>query len=261
MQSSMVKWLLNSVAKQSSRNPIETIVFCLIIASFTYASLFRSLIESDFFKLQEIDFVQIISYPNTNEFVFLPKPVSISQASRIRLNQLIIKTQLDEPVNSILPHQSTIVSNNLGSLAKLQKLVEKEIYVSDGTNKLYYNDDLCYKFPGDSLCFSLTSPILEINATNSFCHSSSFGPYTDLNCDDSAMILNYVLNADGPYLAYTDAWVDNISNLRVDKFISNGKRSSVPAKKGSFAWFAFAISNLFFKVQELIQQADTIDIL
>ncbi|CAG8690670.1 35351_t:CDS:2, partial [Gigaspora margarita] len=253
----MVKWLLNSVAKQSSRNPIETIVFCLIIASFTYASIFRSLIESDFFKLKEIDFVQIISYPNTNEFVFLPKPDSINQASRIRLSQLLVKTQLDEPVISILPHQS----NNLESFVKLQELVEKEIYASDGTNKLYYNDDLCYKFPGDSLCFSLTSPILGINVTKPFCHSSSFIPSTDVNCDDSAVILNYVLNADGPYLAYADSWVNNVANLHVGKFASSGTRSSVPAKKGSFAWFAFAISSLFFKVQELIQQADTIDIL
>ncbi|RIB30838.1 hydroxymethylglutaryl-coenzyme A reductase-domain-containing protein [Gigaspora rosea] len=256
----MVKWLLNYVAKQSSRNPIETIVFCLIIASFTYASIFRSLIESDFFKLKEIDFVQVISYPNSNEFVFLSKPDSISQASRIRLSQLLVKTQLDEPVISILPHQS-IVSSNLESFVKLQELVEKEIYVSDGTNKLYYNDDLCYKFPGDSLCFSLTSPILGINVTKPFCHFSSFVPSTDVNCDDSAVILNYVLNADGPYLAYADSWVNNVANLHAGKFASSGTRSSVPAKKGSFAWFAFAICSLFFKVQELIQQADTIDIL
>ncbi|CAG8580502.1 25917_t:CDS:2, partial [Racocetra persica] len=249
----MATKLLNYVARQSSRNPFETIVFCLIIASITYASLFRSLIESDFFK-QEIDLVQIISYPNTNEFVFLSKRDSISQASRIRLNQVIIKTQLDEPDTSILPH-------NFESLARLQELAEKEIYVSDGTNKLYYNDDLCYKFPGDSLCFSLTSPAREINVTRPFCQHSSFGPLTDVNCDASTVILNYILNADGPYLAYTDAWVDNIVDLRVGQFASTGKRPYASAKKGSFAWFAFAISSIFFKIQELIQQADTIDIL
>ncbi|CAG8745700.1 28_t:CDS:2 [Cetraspora pellucida] len=249
MLSSTIKWLLNSAARQSSRNPFETIVFCLIIASITYASLFRSLIESDFFK-QEIDLVQIISYPNTNEFVFLSKRDSISQASRIRLNQVIINTQLDEPDTSILPHQQSIIQKNLESLTRLQELAEKEIYVSDGTNKLYYNDDLCYKFPGDSSCFSLTYAS-EINVTRPFCQPSSFVPLTDVNCDASTIILNYILNADGPYLAYTDAWVDNIVDLRVGQLASTGKRPYASAKKGSFAWFAFAIticvlSNGFF---------------
>ncbi|CAG8623602.1 64_t:CDS:2, partial [Racocetra fulgida] len=194
-----------------------------------------------FFK-QEVDLVQIISYPNTNEFVFLSKRDSISQASRIRLNQVIIKNHLDEPDTSILPHQqSSIIQKNFESLARLQELAEKEIYVSDGTNKLYYNDDLCYKFPGDSLCFSLTSPAREINVTRPFCQPSSFGPLTDVNCD---VILNYILNADGPYLAYTDAWVDNIIDLRVGQFASTGKRPYASAKKGSFPWFAFAITAL-----------------
>ncbi|CAG8585154.1 18240_t:CDS:2, partial [Cetraspora pellucida] len=187
---------------------------------------------SDFFK-QEIDLVQIISYPNTNEFVFLSKRDSISQASRIRLNQVIINTQLDEPDTSILPHQQSIIQKNLESLTRLQELAEKEIYVSDGTNKLYYNDDLCYKFPGDSSCFSLTYAS-EINVTRPFCQPSSFVPLTDVNCDASTVILNYILNADGPYLAYTDAWVDNIVDLRVGKLASTGKRPYASAKKVGF---------------------------
>ncbi|KAF0531188.1 hypothetical protein F8M41_011888 [Gigaspora margarita] len=83
-------------------------------------------------------------------------------------------------------------------------------------NKLYYNDDLCHKFPEDSLCFSLTSSALEINITKSFCQSSSFSSLIDLNCDDSDIILNYALNVDGPYLIYADAWMDRIINLYVD---------------------------------------------
>ncbi|CAG8467118.1 20667_t:CDS:2 [Gigaspora rosea] len=258
MLSSIVKRLLDSVAKLSSRNPIETIIFCMIVVSFTYTSLLKSLIESDFFKLQEIDFVQIISYPNTNKFVILSKSDSINQASRIRLNQFIIKTQLDEPVTSDLPHQPINFQKNLESFARLQELFEKGIYVSDGTNKLYYNDDLCYKFPGDSLCFSLTSSAFEINITKPFCQPSSFSPLTDLNCDDSDVILNYVLNADGPYLTYADAWMDSIINSYVEQFTSTGNR---PTEKSSFAWFAYVISDLFFKIQELIQQADIIDLL
>ncbi|RIB23203.1 hypothetical protein C2G38_893250 [Gigaspora rosea] len=206
MLSSIVKWF---VAKQSSRSSIEIIVFCLIIASFTYASLFRSPTESDFFNLQEIDFVQVISYLNTNEFVFLSKPDSISQASRIRLNQDILKTQLEEPITSILPHQPTNVQKRLESLARFQEVVEKEIYI-DRMNKLYYNDDLCYKFPGDSLFFSLTSVALIANVTKPFCQPSSFGSLADFNCGYSVVTLNYVLNVNGSCSAYADAWLTNL---------------------------------------------------
>ncbi|KAF0531193.1 3-hydroxy-3-methylglutaryl-coenzyme A reductase [Gigaspora margarita] len=178
---SIVKCLLDFITKLSSQNLIETIIFCMIVVSFTYTSLLKSLIESDFFKLQEIDFIQIISYPNINKFVFLSKSDSISQASQIRLNQFIIKTQKDD--ESITSNQPINFQKNLKSFTSLQELFEKGIYVSDGTNKLYYNDDLCHKFPEDSLCFSLTSSALEINITKPFCQPSSFSPLLDLNCD------------------------------------------------------------------------------
>ncbi|CAG8844026.1 7723_t:CDS:1, partial [Racocetra persica] len=150
MLSSIVKWLLDSVARQSSRSSIEIIVFYLIIASFIYGSLFRSPTEFDFFKVREIDFVQVISYPNTNEFVILSNPDLISQASRIRLNQVIVKTQLEEPIILIFPHQPTIVQKSLESFARFQELVEKRIYISDWTDKLYYNVDGPYSAYADT---------------------------------------------------------------------------------------------------------------
>ncbi|CAG8479534.1 7740_t:CDS:2 [Diversispora eburnea] len=114
------KNFLHSAAIKSSRNPIEMIVFCLIIASFSYASLFRSLMESEFFNTesyQKIDPIKVISYSNSNEFVNIGK----RDFANIHATRL------------------------LDSIMRFKEIIENEVFVTDGKSKFYYNDDLCYK--------------------------------------------------------------------------------------------------------------------
>ncbi|CAJ0913123.1 9986_t:CDS:2 [Entrophospora sp. SA101] len=108
MISSIAKKLLRYASKQSSKNPIEMIVFCLIIASFSYASLFQSLIESDL--LNDLsssstpsistsslnhhvkDNLKIISFPNTNKFIRLNEKIDYKDVENIQLTQINAET-------------------------------------------------------------------------------------------------------------------------------------------------------------------------
>ncbi|CAG8563729.1 8766_t:CDS:2, partial [Acaulospora morrowiae] len=260
---------LHSTAKQSSRSPIEMIVLCLIIASFAYASLFRSLIESDFFNTENyprINSVRAISRPNSNEFVTTEKRESINtQAVRLQLKQIIITTQQDdeEIVGLVAKESHEAVKSRISNVgggdggiwedqklselvSKFRRRVENELFILDGHAKYYYNDDLCYK--SNETCVALNSlPIGNIDSEKKV----------------TSLVLNYALNANSPYMAnLADAWEDKVVGLNVENFVVfNGKRLFPHAEKGSFAWLAFVAGSLVTNIQELIQKADTIDII
>src|SRR6266480_1969318 len=93
---STVKKALGTAASRSSRNPIEMIVFFLIIASFAYSSLFHSLTESEYFNEippfnDKIDSTKVIVHPGSNVFVPLAENELIAQASRTQLKRITIQ--------------------------------------------------------------------------------------------------------------------------------------------------------------------------
>lgn len=225
---STVKKALGAAASRSSRNPIEMIVFFLIIASFAYSSLFRSLTESEYFNEippfnDKIDSTKVIVHPGSNFFVPLAENELFTQAYRIQLKQITIQ------LKDLVGHKSQFFD-------KLQEFKEVIESTLEGNNKLYYNDILCLK---STKCFEINPSLLE-----TLSH--------ELNSSSSSHItLTYALEVNDPYLVNT--WEDKISGLHFDQFVSTGNKQPVLAEKGSFAWLAFAAGSLVFKIQELIQ--------
>ena len=230
---SVVKKVLGAAARQSSRNPIEMIVFFLIIASFTYASLFRSLTESEYFNEtpsfnDKLDSAKVIVHSGSNEFLPLAENELITQASRIHLKRINIQ------LKDLLKHGNQFFDK----LQEFKEVIEKETFALGGINKLHYNDILCLK---STKCLEVNSPLLE-------------SLFHELNSSSSSshIILTYALEFNNPYSV--NFWEDKISGLHFDQFVvSTGNGQPILAEKGSFAWLASAVGSLILKIQELIQ--------
>src|SRR6266542_5029014 len=138
------------------------IVFCLIIASFAYASLFRSLIESEYFNEvssfhDKIDSTKVI-VSNSNEFVSLPESESTTttNAFNVQLKQMVI------PIEDMVKDQNKF----LDKIQEFKVVIEKELFTSERNHdKLYSKDYLCLKAIEDdnksSKCFEINTSSLE----------------------------------------------------------------------------------------------------
>ncbi|CAG8515491.1 2053_t:CDS:2 [Funneliformis caledonium] len=243
--------ILRAVAKQSSRNPIEMIVFCLIIASFAYASLFRSLIESEYFNElsfnnNKVDSTKVIVQPNSNDFVLSTRIESTTQASKVQLKQIVI------PIENPVSNQHKFIDN----IREFKEFIEKEIFNTEIINKLYDNYHLCFKPIENDM---INSKCIEINNNISLEQVSM--QYYNHELNSHHVILTYALEVNDPHSIHlANSLEDQIAKLHFSQFVSTIKRQSTPAEKGSFAWLAFAFGSLVLKIQELIQKADTIDI-
>ncbi|CAB5396505.1 unnamed protein product [Rhizophagus irregularis] len=250
----IIEKLLDVSVRRSSRNPIEMIVFFLIIASFAYASLFRSLIESDYFNETPTinsDLTKVILYPGSKDFILLTENDLISDYPKIQLKQIII--QLD---NISLKDDNQLIDK----VQNFKEFIEKEINEiiildkkNDNNNNYYYynNNILCLKDHDDnhSKCFENNNTSLEF---------LNYG-LNNNNSSSSHLILNYALEFNN-YPFTSSSWDDKISVLNFDQFVSTGQKNPAPAEKGSFL-VGFAAGSLVLKIHELIQNAETIDIL
>jgi hypothetical protein len=245
---SIIRKLLDTAVRRSSRNPIEMIVFFLLMASFAYASLFRSLIESDYFNETPSfndDPTKVILYPGSNNFVLLNENDLITNIPKVQLKQIIIqldKISLKDGKQFIdkVQHFKEIIEKEINEIIILDKKDKKDL-----DNKFYFNMNiLCLKSIMDdnlSKCFEINNTSLEI-LDHEFINNSS----------SSHLILNYALEFNN-YPFTSNSWDDKISGLNFDQFISTGKKNLAPAEKGSFVWLAFAAGSLVFKIRELIQ--------
>ncbi|RIA91966.1 hydroxymethylglutaryl-coenzyme A reductase-domain-containing protein [Glomus cerebriforme] len=242
---SIIRKLLDAAAGRSSRNPIEMIVFFLIIASFAYSSLFHSLTESEYFNDSlsfntKIDPTKVLVRSDSNDFVLLSeKDLVIQDASQVQLKQIII--QFDD----LLKNGNKFIDK----VQKFKEIIENEIIILDEINDFYYYNDVLCLDNNNSNCFIINNSSLSSLLEENFSKISS----------SSYITLTYVLNSNNPYSV--NIWDDKISGLHFDQFVSTGKKQIAPAEKGSFVWLAFAAGSLVFKIQELIQKAETIDIL
>lgn len=236
----IIEKVLDASVRRSSRNPIEMIVFFLIIASFAYASLFRSLIESDYFNETSTfnsDSTKVILYPGSNDFNLFTENDLILDYPKIQLKQIII--QLD---NISLKDDNQFIDK----VQQFKEIIEKEIndiIILDkknvDNNKYYYSNNLlCLKDDNHSKCFENNNTSLE------------FLNHGFNNNNSSYLILNYALD----FNTFTSSsWEDKISGLNFDQFVSTGQKNPAPAEKGSFVWLAFAAGSLVLKIHELIQ--------
>lgn len=244
----IIEKLLDVSVRRSSRNPIEMIVFFLIIASFAYASLFRSLIESDYFNETPTinsDLTKVILYPGSKDFILLTENDLISDYPKIQLKQIII--QLD---NISLKDNNQLIDK----VQNFKEFIEKEINEiiildkkNDNNNNYYYynNNILCLKDHDDnhSKCFE--------NNNNTSLEFLNYG-LNNNNSSSSHLILNYALEFNN-YPFTSSSWDDKVSGLNFDQFVSTGQKNPAPAEKGSFVWLAFAAGSLVLKIRELIQ--------
>jgi hypothetical protein len=228
----ITKKILGAAASRSSRNPIEMIVFFLILASFAYASLFRSLTESEYFNEEitsfnnKIDSTKVIIQPDSNGFILLNEKNDLitKASSRIQLKQIIIQSE------------DLIKNGNyfIDKINEFKEIIEKELENNNikdilclTENDNNNNNSKCFKINYNSLLENLS----KLNST-------------------TYLTLTYALKFNNnPY--YME---DKISDLlHFDQFISSDKKQPIPAEKGSFVWLAFAAGHLVLKVQELIQ--------
>ncbi|CAG8556638.1 1741_t:CDS:2 [Ambispora leptoticha] len=274
------KELLWRAAMRSSKNPIEMIVFCLFIASFAYAALFRSLIESSYVINQtpNIEPTKVIAWPGTSQFVPLTKNDYIAQAIRIQLKQMLLSNPLKHfnKINSTT--HNVLNAKVLEIVSQFQNSIENEFFVLDGKNKLYFNDDLCYKLNDNinSTCFTTISLAIWDQASDilsvekPIAHQHKHLIHNELlknaetirsNHGVASLLLTYAFNFYGPYHAHwANLWEQKVAEYNSDHLISNGKNHQLNAEKGSLASLALSTGNLISKVRELINKADTIDI-
>ena len=258
------------VASKSSRAPIETIVFCLIIASFSYASLFRTFVESDCFndKTPTLESTQVIARADSDNFIPLATRESITQASRLQLKQIIIEGTSGDYYN-------VLDKKILESVLELQHVLEKVMDVNDGMNKLYYNDDLCYKSTLDNTgsCF-VASPLQIWNNNYGTLHSDTNiletvrtrlelneaqHLFRDLNLQENtnnptALALTYAFNTNGPFrVRWANMWEDKVATLKIGRLASIGKKQQQEIEKGSVAWLLMSLGNMASKIREAIR--------
>ncbi|KAG9290093.1 hypothetical protein G9A89_010399 [Geosiphon pyriformis] len=269
--------LARKAARFSSRNPIEMIVCCLIIASFSYAALFRSILESNLFvdPTPIMEPTKMIARPDSDQFFTLTKHDSLPKANHIQLKMIVLLNPAEQSIKKSRPLFSQKI---LKTVLNFQSLIENELLINDGANKLKFNDHLCHKVEdGNTTCFTRTSLAfydhesekLRINQMISepldILNVEELLKTTDLNkfnIDDASLILTYALNVNGPFrVHWSNIWEKKIAALNYNELVSTGRRHQSYSEKGSLGSLALAAGTLLLKVQDLIHKAETLDIL
>ncbi|KAG0228563.1 3-hydroxy-3-methylglutaryl-coenzyme A (HMG-CoA) reductase isozyme [Actinomortierella wolfii] len=298
---SALRQFLHTLAKTTTRHPIETITASLVLASFAYMTLFNTIRHSTFFDMNNVVVYKpttVIARPGSNVFEPFDRRYNKvpRNAQQLQLKQILVTSQ--QPQQQDVSNDDDIAANNqpgvlrkstLASVLQLQSLIEDHVLVS--SHDFVYNDDLCYKHSeGDDAmrCFSrsplqlwnsdmqsllqdgnVLATVTENIETNDYLFKDLRSTYIPLSSSSelkrnvsgaSALVLSYAFDANGPYQAkLAEDWESKVAHLHTPTMKSQSRL--LQDEKSAIAWIGSALLDVAHKIQDLVKQANTIDVL
>lgn len=137
--------LVSKTTRMSARNPIETMVACLIMASVTYVYLFNLAKSSEILasaSIYQTSLLSSILYASPNDISFSPLQKQRTEdypLSRLELKQV-----------SIMSQSTRLNQDSLDNIIEFQDYIELKLHFSD--EGLTFRDHLCYKPDNTSGC-------------------------------------------------------------------------------------------------------------
>ncbi|KAI8140220.1 3-hydroxy-3-methylglutaryl coenzyme A reductase [Fennellomyces sp. T-0311] len=222
--SSLFGGAIHHATKFASRSPIEMVVVVLILSSFCYFYLFNLARTSDIFSGTVTRLYPTSAYasPSASSFVQLDRSAS-------SVFNDAVKVQLKQ---MSIAHPKQEVIDPL-VIAQFHKIMKEEIQVPDNVQKPFTLEDLCYASQGS--CF--------IN------HEQK----------QSSVVLSYAFNATGAYRQHlADLWEHKVATLTPGDLVS---LSNTAHHENLFSWLFIILSNVVFRIKELLDVADNVDIM
>ncbi|KAF9977396.1 3-hydroxy-3-methylglutaryl-coenzyme A (HMG-CoA) reductase isozyme [Actinomortierella ambigua] len=298
---SALRQFLHTLAKTTTRHPIETITACLVLASFAYMTLFNTIRHSTFFDMNNVVVYKpttVIARPGSSAFQPFDRRYNKvpRNAQQLQLKQILVTSQQQDAAdvedNATNNQPGVLRKSTLASVLQLQTLIEDHVLVS--SHDFVFNDDLCYKHSeGDDAlrCFSrsplqlwnsdlqsllqdgnVLATVTENIETNDYLFkdlrstylpASSIGSSSELKRNvsgASALVLSYAFDATGPYQAkLAEAWESKVAHLHTPTMKSQSR--ILQDEKSAIAWIGSALLDVAQKIQDLVKQANTIDVL
>ncbi|KAL0097167.1 3-hydroxy-3-methylglutaryl-coenzyme A reductase [Phycomyces blakesleeanus] len=210
------------------------IVVVLILSSFSYFYLFNLARTSDIFSGTVTRLYPTSVYAPTKDHSFsvvdrTADSTIANNAVKVHLHQIVVS----DPKHGVLSRQT------LASVLRFQQMAENEIYVPDSTavNRFAFNKDLSNLDTAKNVFGDL-----QLNATYA-----------------SSVTLSYAFNTTGDYREHlADMWKHKVATLPPADLVS---LSNIGQQENVFAWLFIVTRNVIFRVKELIDLADNIDII
>lgn len=259
-QNSALRKFLHTLASATTQRPIESITFCLILASFSYFTLFNTIRHSTFFDINNVVVYQpatVIANPGMDYFVSFDKRTSKipRNAQQLQLKQVLV-TAADPAAMTALEGEtaeSNLKKSVLSSVLQLQNLIEDQVLVAplqlwdrdmqsliqDGKVQATVTENL---ETNDYLFKDLRSTLLTKPASNV---STSFSP-------SPALVLSYAFDANGPFQSrLAQAWESKVAHL--DTPTMKSQSHLLEDEKSAIAWIGVALLDVAHKIEGLVQ--------
>ncbi|KAG0336245.1 3-hydroxy-3-methylglutaryl-coenzyme A (HMG-CoA) reductase isozyme [Podila humilis] len=281
-QNSVLRRFLHTLATATTQHPIESITFCLILASFSYFTLFNTIRHSTFFDINNIEIYQpatVIANPDMNFFVPFDKRTNKipRNAQQLQLKQVLV-TATDAAAMVTLEKDGDATDNGikksvLSSVLQLQTLIEDQVLVApfqlwdrdvlqnlvhDGKVQATVTENL---ETNDYLFKDLRSThIIKTNARASTGNdSTNTATGADFASFSPALVLSYAFDANGPFQTrLAQAWESKVAHLNTPTMKSQSRL--LEDEKSTLAWIGAALLDVTHKIEALVQKASNIDV-
>ncbi|KAI9491290.1 3-hydroxy-3-methylglutaryl coenzyme A reductase [Zychaea mexicana] len=237
--SSLFGGAIHHVARFASRSPIEMVVVVLIFSSFCYFYLFNLARTSDIFSgtvVTRLYPTSVFASPSDTVFTPLdrqhrdgfhgadPHGINNMGGIKIQLKQMAISDPKQQGLDPVIIQQ-------------FQQLIKDEIHVPDNIKNQFSVQDLCYHHQQqDQDCL-----LFETDKTA------------------SSVVLSYAFNATGAYRQHlADLWEHKVATLAPGDLVS---LSNTGHQENVFSWLFIILRNVVFRIKELLDMADNVDIM
>ncbi|CAO3623846.1 unnamed protein product [Mucor fragilis] len=255
---------IHRAAKLSSRNPIEMIAGILILSSFSYFYLFNLARTSDIFSGTVTRLYPTFVYADKHTQGF--QQLSRNDAS-LDSTMDAVKIQLKQ-ISIVDQEKSVIDRNTLATILRFQNTIDHTL-LDDHVGQFGYSA-LCFK-NAQGECFSQSlANIFDTDTVDSDDLARSISQHPelaasifgelDLNTSSaSSILLSFAFNASTDYrqqLSY--AWEQKVATLSSGDLVS---LSNTGNQEDVFTWVFIITRNIVYRIKELIDMADNIDII
>ncbi|KAF9540282.1 3-hydroxy-3-methylglutaryl-coenzyme A (HMG-CoA) reductase isozyme [Mortierella hygrophila] len=265
-RNSALRRFLHILATATTQHPIESISFCLLVASFAYFTLFNTIRHSTFFDSNNVVVYQpttVIAHPGQSTFQHFDRRFSKipRNAQQLQLKQVVVTP--DSSVSSLIDTDSSSMKNSvLASVLQLQTMIEDRVLVSP--IQLWDRDLQSIIRDGkvlatvtentetvDYLFKDLRSTVIIANNNNA--------SRTAAIPETPALVLSYAFDANGPFQSrLAQGWESKVAHLDTPTMKSQSRL--LEDEKSALAWIGSALLDVTYKIQGLVQIASTIDV-
>lgn len=258
-RNSALRRFLHILATATTQHPIESISFCLVVASFAYFTLFNTIRHSTFFDSNNVVVYQpttVIAHPGQSTFQHFDRRFSKipRNAQQLQLKQVVVTP--DSSVPSLIDTDSTTMKNSvLASVLQLQTMIEDQVLVSP--IQLWDRDLQSIIQDGkvlatvtentetvDYLFKDLRSTVIISNNNNA--------NRTTVISETPALVLSYAFDANGPFQSrLAQGWESKVAHLDTPTMRSQSRL--LEDEKSALAWIGSALLDVAQKIQGLVQ--------